>query len=140
MDQTPFRHPFLPTLYDIDAAGVLFFGHLFRHLHDAYEAFMAEVGWPLPEIIAEGRFALPIVHTSADYLLPIRHGQALMVELAVTEIDESGFGIDYRIRDADNRLYATASTRHRCIAPEAQKRCPLPEALRRSLRHYSNSR
>lgn len=36
----------------------MFYGHLFRHAHDAYECFMGEIGWPLDRLIrARGRTA-----------------------------------------------------------------------------------
>jgi hypothetical protein len=48
----PFRYDFRVALHDIDAAGIMFYGHLFRHAHDAYEAFMGAIGFPLERIIA----------------------------------------------------------------------------------------
>jgi len=36
----PFEYRFTVQLHDTDAAGRLFFAHLFRHAHDAYEALM----------------------------------------------------------------------------------------------------
>ena len=46
-----YNYHFTTTIHDIDAAGVLFFAHLYRHAHDAYEAFMSNIGFSLDEII-----------------------------------------------------------------------------------------
>ena len=46
MTTPAFFYRFTVRLHDIDAAGVMFFGHLFRHAHDAYESVMANLGQP----------------------------------------------------------------------------------------------
>ena len=43
-----YNYHFTTSLHDIDAAGVLFFAHLYRHAHDAYEAFMSDIGFNGP--------------------------------------------------------------------------------------------
>ena len=131
------RYPFRPALYDMDAAGVLFFGHLFRHLHDAYESLMTDIGQPLPVLLEQGAVLLPITHSEADYRHPIRYGMELGIELAIPDIGEDGFDIVYRILDEGGALYATARTRHVCIAAGARQHHPLPERLRRALQDYS---
>jgi 1,4-dihydroxy-2-naphthoyl-CoA hydrolase len=91
-----FEHRFRVALHDTDAAGVLFFAHLFRHAHDAYEAWMATLGFPLDAIVRDGELRLPLVHAEADYRRPLRHGEAVTVQLAVGEVRERSFVIDYK--------------------------------------------
>ncbi|MFP4063447.1 MAG: acyl-CoA thioesterase, partial [Halochromatium sp.] len=75
------EHRFRVALHDTDAAGVLFFAHLFRHAHDAYEAMMARIGWPLDGLIRERQLGLPLVHAEADYRRPMRHGDQVAVRV-----------------------------------------------------------
>jgi 1,4-dihydroxy-2-naphthoyl-CoA hydrolase len=129
----PFQHQFKVALHDTDAAGVLFYAHLFRHIHDAYEAWMATLGFPLDVMIRNGNIALPLVHAQADYRRPLRHGDQVTVVLIVTELGSSSFQLAYRLQTSDGDAAATARTVHACIAPEDGGSRPLPDALRRRL-------
>lgn len=125
--QTPFRYPLEIRLHDTDAAGVLFYGHLFRHAHDAYESFMAHHGWPLHRLIAEGT-ALPITESGARFLAPIRHGDALVCELRVREVRRRSFSLEYRFIDENNGLRAEAWTLHVLLGDALP--VPLGDALK----------
>ena len=83
MSDPLFRHPLQVRLHAIDAAGVMFFAHLFRYAHDAYEAYMARIGLPLPEVIQRRHWLLPLVHAEADYRAPMRHGERLEVAVRI---------------------------------------------------------
>jgi 1,4-dihydroxy-2-naphthoyl-CoA hydrolase len=130
MPPPPFEHRFRVALHDTDAAGVLFFAHLFRHAHDAYEAWMAHLGWPLDAMLRDGALRLPLVHAAADYRRPLRHGDAVTVQVAVADLGERAFTVEYRFDTADGTA-ATARTVHVGL-DAAGKRC-LPDALRRTL-------
>jgi 1,4-dihydroxy-2-naphthoyl-CoA hydrolase len=125
-------YSFRVRLHDIDAAGVMFFGHLFRHAHDAYESFMAGLGWPLADLIQTG-VRLPLVHAEADYRQPLRHGEEIRVELACEDLGLSSFTIGYRFCDAQGGLRATARTVHVHLGPDSAGKAPLPEAIRSAL-------
>jgi 1,4-dihydroxy-2-naphthoyl-CoA hydrolase len=127
-----FRHPIRIALHDTDAAGVIFFGHLFRHLHDAYESWMHELGFPLEAILNEAAWTLPIVHAEAHYQAPMRHGQTLSVELRVQRIGERSATLAYHVVDPTGARYASGQTTHVCLDPTTGSACPLPEALRRT--------
>ncbi|HSQ06210.1 MAG TPA: acyl-CoA thioesterase [Chromatiaceae bacterium] len=125
-------YSFRVRLHDIDAAGVMFFGHLFRHAHDAYESFMAGLGWPLTDLIQTG-VLLPLVHAEADYRQPLRHGEEIRVEVACEHLGRSSFTIGYGFYDAQGGLRATARTVHVHLGPDSAGKAPLPEAIRSAL-------
>jgi 1,4-dihydroxy-2-naphthoyl-CoA hydrolase len=137
MELEPFAYEFRVRLHDTDAAGVLFFGHLFRHLHDAYESFMGSIGFPLPELIAPpatvAPVALPIVHAEADYARPLRHGDTIRVHLTVAEVRTRSFALDYRLEDQGGQHCASARTVHILRASDAADPPRLPERLRLAL-------
>jgi 1,4-dihydroxy-2-naphthoyl-CoA hydrolase len=127
------KYGFRVALHDTDAAGVLFFGHLFRHLHDAYEDWMAQLGFPLHAILREGKILLPLTHAEADYRAPMRHGEQIRVTLALDQLSQTRFTLAYRcLTDAD-RLVATALTRHCCIDPVDHQPIPIPDPLAQAL-------
>jgi 1,4-dihydroxy-2-naphthoyl-CoA hydrolase len=129
----PYTYDLRIRLHDTDAAGVLFYGHLFRHAHDAYESFMEAIGFPLHELIGTGTapgVGLPIIRAQAQYLRPLRQGDAVRIELRVAEVRNRSFALDYRFLDDQGRPCATASTVH-CLVGEDG--AALPEGLRRTL-------
>jgi 1,4-dihydroxy-2-naphthoyl-CoA hydrolase len=137
MDQEPFAYEFRVQLHDTDAAGVLFFGHLFRYLHDAYESFMESIGFPLPELIAPSTsaesIALPIVRAEANFLSPLHHGDTVSVRLTVAEVRTRSFAMDYILADRRARTCARGRTVHVLTAPEGPASIRLPEGLRQAL-------
>lgn len=126
------EHQFRVALHDTDAAGVLFFAHLFRHAHDAYEAMMARIGWPLDGLIRERQIGLPLVHAEADFRRPLRHGDQVAVRIERAELAEQGFSLAYGFFIGEREV-ATALSVHAAIDPRLGKRQPLPPELARAL-------
>lgn len=129
----PFRHPFRVQLHDTDAAGVMFFAHLFRHAHDAYEAFMAALGLPLERLIQNGAWHLPLIHAEADYKAPLRHGDEVLAEVVIERIGQASFTLAYRFARPDGQWLASARTVHACVAAGEATGHPLPDELRELL-------
>jgi 1,4-dihydroxy-2-naphthoyl-CoA hydrolase len=133
------EYRFRIALHDTDSAGVLFFGHLFRHAHDAYEAAMARIGWPIDRLIRNGELGLPVVHADADYRRPLRHGEPVRVTLAVDAVARERFTVCYQFWRDDERA-AIAKTVHVAIDPRSGGVCPLPPALIQALKGLSAER
>ena len=133
MSLTPFKYRFRVRLHDTDAAGVLFFAHLLRHAHDAYEDFMEQSGLPLAELIPEAGPHLPLVHAEADFLAPLRHGDEVRVHLRLARLGNSSFTLGYTFLDNNGEIRARARTVHAALDPEGGSSVPLPDGLRRQL-------
>jgi 1,4-dihydroxy-2-naphthoyl-CoA hydrolase len=118
MPNPPMTHTFTVRLHDTDAAGVLFFAHLFRHAHDAYEGFMAALGQPLDGLLRDG-CRLPLVHAEADYLQPIRHGEEIRVTVSLAALGETSFTLDYGFQDFSGEVRARARTVHVQLAEKS---------------------
>ncbi|WP_295880024.1 thioesterase family protein [uncultured Thiohalocapsa sp.] len=134
MSAPTFEHHFRVALHDTDAAGVLFFAHLFRHAHDAYEAWMTQLGFPLDAMLRAGDLRLPLVHAEADYRRPLHHGAAVSVQITPAAVGAGSFTLHYRFRTGDGNLAATARTVHAAI--DADGRRSLPAQLRQALENY----
>lgn len=128
-------HAFTVRLHDVDAAGVMFFARLFVHAHDAYEDFMARQSLELEKLIGAGT-RLPLVHASADYLLPLRHGERVSVALEVEKLGRTSFTVAYALRCGDE-LRARLQTVHVFLAGQGGVPSPLPEEIRQRLLPYS---
>ncbi len=136
MRQKAFSYPCQARLHDIDAAGVMFFTSYFRLAHDAYESFMAEIGFSLPELLRQGH-QLPLVHSRADFLQPVRHGDSLEIGVHIAQIGDSSFTVDYVFRSARGMQTARLQTRHVLLNPADRRPLALPEPLRQALQPYS---
>lgn len=127
-----FDYRFRVCLHDIDAAGVMFYGHLFRHAHDAYEGFMSALGFPLDGLIRAG-CRLPLVHAEADFLMPMHHGDEIQVMVGVGALGGARFTLAYGFWDGAGALRARARTVHVHVAESGAGAAPLPEDLRAAL-------
>jgi len=131
------EHGFRVALHDTDSAGVLFFGHLFRRAHDAYEAAMARIGWPIDRLIRDRELGLPVVHAEADFRQPLRHGDRVRVVLALEAVARERFTVGYQFWRND-ACAATAKTVHVAIDPRSGAVCPLPPGLAEAFQGWSS--
>ena len=121
---------------DTDAAGVMHFHQLLRWCHEAYEESLQRFGlapaalFPSPQHKPE--VALPIVHCHADYRRPLVVGDELVIVVAPSRLDPSGFEVAYRF-EAQGQEVARGLTRHLAIHADSRQRCPLPEPIQRWL-------
>jgi YbgC/YbaW family acyl-CoA thioester hydrolase len=99
---------------DVDAAGILFFGRAFEYLHDAYFAFLESGGVDIARVLREGSWAAPIAHAEADFVAPMRFGDAVAVEIERGEIGTTSLAVLYRVAGTteQKRLFCTAKTVH----------------------------
>lgn len=123
-------------LYDTDAAGWLFFGAQFRIAHAALEDFLAHLGLPIGTIVTERRTLFPVVHAEADYRVPLRAGDRLVVRVAVRTLGERSFGIGYRLLLPDGREAGSVSAVHAAVDPATGESCALPELVRSAFGPY----
>ena len=132
----PYRHQITIPFQDIDAAGIVFFAHLFRYAHEAYERFMAHIGHSLVDVLEQGDYLLPLVHAEADYKAPLRLGQSITIELKVKSLGAGAFTLYFRFLSNDDQVLATAETGHVVVDKENGKPAVIPDALRTALYRY----
>lgn len=118
-------------LHHTDAAGVIFCSRLLELAHEAYEAWLEQVGLGLDRLLEQGRLRLPVVALEAEFAQPIRVGDRLQVELVLTRRGEHSYQVAYRFRDPAGRVKARAVTRHVALDGVGGKPAALPAALRR---------
>ena len=137
MESAGFEYSFKVRLHDTDAAGVLFFAHLFRYAHDAYEAFMATAGFPLAGLITGAGPHLPLVHAEADYVAPIRHGEEIMIRLSLDALGDTSFTLTCGFLGPDGKEKARSRTIHVALNPQTGRPTPLPVELSGVLKELS---
>jgi len=124
-----FRVAMAARFQDVDAAGIVFFARVLEYFHDAYLAFLADAGQPLPAVLAERRWAAPLRHAEADYLRPIRFGDALEVQLVRARFEGSTLVVGHRLAAADGAALAVGTTVHVFVDPATFRRADPPAGL-----------
>ncbi len=121
------------TIYlaDTDAAGVIYFTNALKICHEAYEAWLTEIGISLPQMLIERTMAIPIVHADIDFLRPIFCGDQLQIYLEPELIQDHEFLINYQVfaQKFLNKPLAIAKTKHVCINPQTRNRISLPKLI-----------
>ncbi|HBB35072.1 MAG TPA: 1,4-dihydroxy-2-naphthoyl-CoA hydrolase [Cyanobacteria bacterium UBA8803] len=127
----PFTYSRTVRFQDTDAAGVVYFANVLSMCHEAYEASLAAAGINLKTFFSDSSTAIPIVHGSVDFFVPMFCGDQLLIELMPQQLSDNKFEIAYRIVAALSvqQELAKAMTRHVCIDPIARTRKQLPETI-----------
>lgn len=129
---TPYISETTITLRQTDAAGVLFYAEIYSIIHDCYEQFLTESFESIGTILKEKAIVLPIVHSEADYLLPLRTSDIVRIHLTARTTCSSSYTLDFELF-CDNKCTATASTTHVCIDRSSGSPIELPGKLRFAL-------
>ena len=124
-----FWHETFVHMADTDAAGVLYFVRQFDLAHRAYEALFATAGLPLGAIIAEGSFALPLVHCEGDYRRPLRLGDPLRIAVIVDTLSERSFVLRFVVHRGEEVVGVVRAT-HVCIDTSTMRATTLDPRVR----------
>ena len=124
------------TFSETDPGGILFFAEYFKIAHTAYESFFMSLDLDRNYFI-DDNYILPIVHSSADYLLPLRFGDEIECELNVGDICETSFELNYNLFIGD-KTAARLVTKHVAVLKREFKKTALPADLRTKLKENQN--
>jgi 1,4-dihydroxy-2-naphthoyl-CoA hydrolase len=124
---------------DIDAAGIIFYPRVLEMFHDAYAAFLAFAGAPLPEVLQSGGWLAPVRHAEADYFKPLRFGDPVGVEICRAHLAETEATLGYRVaRTLGGEVCVVGQVVHTFVERASFKRTPIPEPVRRALEHIES--
>ncbi|HEY4773580.1 MAG TPA: thioesterase family protein [Xanthobacteraceae bacterium] len=118
---------------DCDPSGVIFNARYFAWFDASLHALLASGGLSFDGLVARhGIDGLPLVETSAKFFTPLRYGDSVVLETAVTKLHRCAFDLHHRVHKAD-RLAAECFETRVLTAPhpdEGRSRAhPLPQDL-----------
>ena len=116
--------------YEADSAGIMFFGNIFRIIHEAYEEFLQT---PQNDYFVKGDIVLPIVHTESDYFIPLKIHENIGINLTVSKLQDRSFELSYEVLNAEGKTAIKAKTIHVCVDNKNFEKVNLPEDLRELL-------
>lgn len=120
------------NFFDTDPGGVLFFGNLFKIIHSAYEQMMESFNLSR-HYFNDPDFAIPIIHTEADYYHPMRTGDLVDVAIKVNQLRSSSFELSYEILAPNETIMAEAKTVHLFVKKDGFEKTELLEDLKNHL-------
>ncbi len=124
-------------LYHLDGAGILFYGHLFIIIHDAFAEFLREHHLSIQERLSKRDYFFPVVHAEADYFKPILLDDLVDIHLNILEIKDSSFKVGYKLYVSKVQV-ATANIVHACIQPSEFQKIAVPQEMRKQLLDYQS--
>lgn len=129
----PYTKQYTIRMRDTDAAGLIYFAEQLRIAHEAFEAFIDEVGLSFRYLLTTAPYMIPIVHTEADYRAPLFVGDKVTIHMVLDRIGTSSFTIQFHLTRHDNVAVGTVKTTHVAIDRESHTKVPVPEELRKHL-------
>ena len=129
-----FEHRLTVRFFEVDRAGIAFFGRVFEYCHAAYEALLMDLGYPLSEVFDNEGWGMPLVHAEADFQRPMRMGEELAIQVAVGRLGKTSVTFDFTVRGAaDGHVRATARHVHACVDMTRFESLEVPERFRAAI-------
>lgn len=128
-----FEYKYKVKFHDVDAAGIIFYANVFKIAHDAYQEMLYSFNLD-EDYFTSKNFAIPIVHTEADYLKPICFGDELNIQIKTVKIGNSSFILEYDFIDQDFEKKVKVNTTHVFITKDFIKKVDLPELIKSKLK------
>ncbi len=118
---------------DVDGAGIVYYPRFFNYFHVAFEEFFGRVaGVPYDQMLYKERVGFPTVHVETDFGVPLRHGDAIDVEMTVSRIGKSSFVSTYRVLRG-GKLCARAEITTATVNLDRMEAIPIPDRYRAAL-------
>ena len=130
-----FKYNHTIKFHEVDAAGIIFFANVYKIAHDAYQDFLFSLNFE-ENYFESKKYAIPLVHSSADYLKPIKFNDNITIEIKVVKLGDSSFELSYNFLNEKNEVMAQVETVHVMIEKENFKKTAITEELKESLTKF----
>lgn len=120
------------NFYDCDPAGILFYANLFKFAHKIYEDLIEGFGLKDGYFDNEN-FIVPIIHTDANYLIPMKPGDEIEVSVNVSQIRNSSFELTYNFLNKESKLCADVKTVHVFVDKKSFEKITIPAEILKNL-------
>jgi 4-hydroxybenzoyl-CoA thioesterase len=116
---------------EVDAAGIVFFARFLNYAHEAMEAFFAPLDGGYVRLVMSRRIGVPAVHVECDFRSPLRYGDTVDIDVAVTHIGTRSFTLRYSYaRATDGKHVATVTHVVATTDLDAMRAVPIPADVR----------
>ncbi len=125
-----FQHHTNVRMYHMDAAQSFFYANLYILFHDTLEAFLKSEGFRIEEMLHSKAYALPVVHAEGDFLIPVKTGDKLLIEMSLGRIGESSLTLLFHVLSAEGMMVARGKIIHVTVSKATNGKIKFPQELR----------
>ncbi len=118
----------------VDPGGIIYFVEIFKLMHQTYEELLESFETEENYFDSE-KFVLPIVHTEADYIFPLKLHDEIEIKVSVSELRESSFELSYSVEHS-GRLAIKGKTVHVAVGKKDFKKVKLAGDLHAGLEKH----
>lgn len=127
----PFAWPVRVYYEDSDAQGLVYFANYFKFMERARTEWLRALGIEQDVLLHEKRRFFVVVDCQADFLVPARFNDQLVVTAGVTGVARASFSIEQKIfrNTQDGELLCRGTTRAAFLNADTLKPARLPDTL-----------
>ncbi len=119
---------------DTDAYGVVYYANYLKFLERARTEWLRNIGFEQPELIARYQGAFVVRRVEADYLLPARFNDNLVVDVSLFERNRASLVMSQRVLRGDEVLM-NARVILVWVGEKSFKPAGMPEEILESLKN-----
>lgn len=119
-----------------DPAGIMFYGHVFFICHQTIEEFIQHIGIPWDEWFNNRDLSVPVRHSEAEYLVPIRAGDKFKAILQLNKLGTSSLGFEVWLVNSEGATCTKVRSVHVFINRMSGKKTNIPGSYEDRLRRY----
>ena len=79
----------------------------------------------------------PVAHAEADYMIPLRFGDRILIAIEKITIGASSMRLDYRVTNPHAKSVCTVTMVHVFIDRTTMRPCPAPDEVRAALKGFA---
>lgn len=113
---------------DTDAAGIVYYANYLRFIERGRTEYLRALGFQQQQIAAESGLAFAVRSLTAEYLLPARLDDELIVRSSIQSLGRAQLVFDQRIERNDTVLFE-AKVRIVCLDMNKNKAAPMPRDI-----------
>ncbi len=127
----PFSWPVRVYYEDTDAQGLVYFANYFKFMERARTEWLRALGVEQDDLLHRQRRFFVVVDTQADFLLPARFNDQLVVTAGLLDLARASFLLEQKIYRGsfDGELLCRGTTRAAFINADTLKPARLPDTL-----------
>lgn len=127
----PFAWPVRVYYEDSDAQGLVYFANYFKFMERARTEWLRSLGVEQDVLLGQHRRFFVVVETNAEFLLPARFNEQLLVTVGLTYRARASFSIEQKIfrGDLQGELLCRGTTRAAYLNADTLKPARLPDSL-----------
>jgi acyl-CoA thioester hydrolase len=132
----PFAWPVRVYYEDSDAQGLVYFANYFKFMERARTEWLRALGVEQDVLLRDHRRFFVVVDTHAEFLVPARFNEQLLVTVCLTDLARASFSIEQKIfrSHRDGELMCRGTARAACIDADTLKPARLPDSLSSRIR------